>query len=376
MKPSAIIILDPRGNISLGGSDVINRHKNYGRHLASISNKLKLVVFTSGNSKLISSNSKYLDQYVLSKPTFNSLIFALRASHCIRKEKIDVKLLIAGDPWESLWTALLLNKFMRRDIPIQLQIHGDIADPLWRRINIRNRIRFVLARIFCKRATSVRAVSKNQKINLVKNLGIVKSIVRVIPVPISLESLDLRERKSLNRPPTIALIGRIHKDRGIGYFLQLLEKITKISHNVNVTLIGSGKSELDFLSSVRKIVGPNKVKFVGQVSEKQLSRYWREIGVLVSLAPVESYGRVMREALVSGVPVWALESSGSKDLFSVERTGQIRHLDLDATPDSLFIEFNKLLKTRPNAAFRNKFIKENAALPSLLVKSWVQLIKF
>jgi glycosyltransferase involved in cell wall biosynthesis len=143
-----------------------------------------------------------------------------------------------------------------------------------------------------------------------------------------------------------------------------------------VTLIGSGKSEIDFLSSVRKIVGPNKVKFVGQVSEKQLSRYWREIGVLVSLAPVESYGLVMREALVSGVPVWALESSGSKDLFSVERTGQIRHLDLDATPDSLFIEFNKLLKARPNAAFRNKFIKENAALPSLLVKSWVQLIKF
>jgi len=247
LKPSAIIILDPRGNISRGGSDVINRHKNYGKHLASISNKLKLVVFTSGYSKRVSSSSKYLDQYVLSKPTFNSLIFALRANRCIRKEKIDVQLLIAGDPWESFWTALLLNKFMRRDIPIQLQIHGDIADPLWRRINVRNRIRFVLARIFCKRATSVRAVSKNQKNNLVKNLGIVKSIVKVIPIPISLESLDLRERRSQSRPPTIALIGRIHKDRGVNYFLQLLEKITMISQNVKVTLIGGGKGELDFL---------------------------------------------------------------------------------------------------------------------------------
>jgi len=376
LKPSAIVILDPRGNISLGGSDVINRHENYGKHLASISKNLKLVVFTSGNSKLISSNSKYLDQYVLSKPTFNSLIFALRASRCIRKEKIDVKLLIAGDPWESFWSALLLNKFMRRDIPIQLQIHGDIADPLWRRINIRNRIRFVLARIFCKRATAVRAVSKNQKTNLVKNLGIVKSKVRVIPVPISLESLDLRERKSRNRPPTIALIGRIHKDRGIDYFLRLLEKLDTTSHEFNVILIGSGKDELEFLTSLRKIVGPNRVKFVGQISQKQLSRHWREIGVLVSLAPVESYGLVMREALVSGVPVWAIESSGSKDLFSVERAGQIKHLKLDAKPDSLFIEFNKLLKARPSAAFRNKFIKENASLPSLLVKSWVQLIKF
>jgi len=376
LKPSAIIILDPRGKISLGGSDVINRHQNYGKHLASISKKLKLIVFTSGNSKLISSNSKYLDQHVLSKPTFNSLKFAWQANRCVQKERIDVKLLIAGDPWESFWSALLLNKFMRRDIPIQLQIHGDIADPLWRKINLRNRIRFVLARIFCKRATSVRAVSKNQKINLVKNLGIVKAKVRVIPVPISLKSLDLRERKSRNRPPTIALIGRIHKDRGIDYFLRLLKKIDTISHDFSVILIGSGKDELEFLTSLRKIVGPNRVKFVGQISQKQLSLYWREIGVLVSLAPVESYGLVMREALVSGVPVWALESSGSKDLFSAERTGQIKHLELDANPDSLFIEFNKLLKAKPNAGFKNKFIKENASLPSILVKSWVQLIEF
>jgi len=376
LKPSAIIILDPRGNISLGGSDVINRHENYGKHLASISKKLKLVVFTAGNSKLISGNPNYLDQYVLSKPTFNSLIFAWQANCCIRREKIDVKLLIAGDPWESFWSALLLNKFMRRDIPIQLQIHGDIADPLWKKINIRNRIRFVLAQIFCKRAISVRAVSKNQKINLVNNLGIVESKIRVIPVPMSLESLDLRERKSRNTPPTIALVGRIHKDRGIDYFLQLLEKLDTISHDYSVILIGSGKDELEFLTSLRKIVGPNRVKFSGQISQRQLSRHWKEIGVLVSLAPVESYGLVMREALVSGVPVWALESSGSKDLFSVEGTGQIRHLNLNATPNSLFIEFKKLLKAKPNAAFRKKFIKENASLPSLLVKSWVQLIEF
>jgi glycosyltransferase involved in cell wall biosynthesis len=372
---SSIVILDPRGKISLGGYDVINRHKNYGRHLASISNKLKLVVMTSSNSKLMSNNSKYLDEYLLSKPTFNSLIFAWRASRCIKQEKMNVKLLIAGDPWESFWCALLLNKFMRIKIPIQVQIHGDIADPLWRRINVKNRIRFILAKMFCKKASAVRAVGKSQKMNLIKNLGIVKSIVSVIPVPISLKSLDLREIKSINRPSTIAIIGRIHKDRGIDYFLQLLEKLALVSDNFNVILIGGGKDETDFLTSVRKIVGPNKVKLVGQVSQRQLSRYWQKIGVLVSLAPVESYGLVMREALVSGVPVWALESSGSKDLLLESRTGQIRLLNLESTPDSLLIEFNKLLKTKPNIKFKNKFMKENAKLPHLLVKSWMGLIK-
>ena len=376
MKLSAILILDPRGNISLGGSDVIKRHENYGKHLTSFSNKLKLVVFTSNYSERIIYNSKYLDRYVLSKPTINSLLFAWRAYRCIIQERIDVKLLIAGDPWESFWTALLLNKFLRKDIPIQMQIHGDIANPLWKNINIQNRMRYILAQLFCKKATAVRAVSKNQKINLIKNLRIFESKISVIPVPISLESLDLRERKYLNRPSNITIIGRVHKDRGITFFLQLLEKLTDISRDFSVIIIGSGKDELKFLSSVKQIIGSNKVKLVGQVSDKKLSKYWKEIGVLVSLAPVESYGRVMREALVSGVPVWALESSGSNDLLSVEKTGQIRLLNLNSASDSLFREFNKLLTTKPNSNFKDKFIKDNKALPSRLVKSWMQLVKY
>jgi glycosyltransferase involved in cell wall biosynthesis len=376
LKLSAILILDPRGNISLGGSDVIKRHENYGKHLTSLSNKLKLVVFTSNNSERIIYNSKYLDRYVLSNPTINSFLFAWRAYRCIIQERIDVKLLVAGDPWESFWTALLLNKFLRKDIPIQMQIHGDIANPLWKNIKIQNRMRYILAQLFCKKATAVRAVSKNQKINLIKNLRIVESKISVIPVPISLESLDLRKRKYLNRPSNITIIGRVHKDRGITFFLQLLEKLTDISRDFSVIIIGSGKDELEFLSSVKQIIGSNKVKFVGQVSDKKLSKYWKEIGVLVSLAPVESYGRVMREALVSGVPVWALESSGSNDLLSVEKTGQIRLLNLNSASDSLFREFSKLLTTKPNSNFKDKFIEDNKALPSHLVKSWMQLVKY
>lgn len=376
MKLSAILILDPRGNISLGGSDVTKRHENYGKHLASLSNQLKLVVFTSNNSERITYNSKFLDRFVLSKPTINSFLFAWRAYRCIIQERIDVKLLIAGDPWESFWTALLLNKFLRKDIPIQIQIHGDIANPLWKNMNLKNRARYILAQLFCKKATAVRAVSKNQKLNLIKNLRIVESKIIVIPVPISLESLDLRERKYLNRPSNIAIIGRVHKDRGITNFLNLLEKLTNVSRDLSVIIIGSGKRELEFLTSVKQIIDSNKVKFVGQVSDKKLSKYWKEIGVLVSLAPVESYGRVMREALVSGVPVWALESSGTNDLLSVEKTGQIRLLNLNSTSDSLFREFSKLLTTKPNSNFKDKFIKDNKALPSRLVKSWMQLVKY
>jgi glycosyltransferase involved in cell wall biosynthesis len=171
------------------------------------------------------------------------------------------------------------------------------------------------------------------------------------------------------------MIGRIHKDRGINNFLQLLEKLSEFSNNFNVILIGSGKKESQFVKSVKKIIGSNRVRFLGQVSGKSLSKYWKEIDLLVSLAPVESYGLVMREALVSGVPVWALESSGSLDLLTEVKTGQIRLLNLNNESEALFKQFNNLLKVRPSSNFKRIFIEKNKNFPSQLVASWLKSIE-
>ena len=142
MKRSAILIIDPRGNISLGGKDVINRHINYAKILYSKSKEQKLIICTTSYQGNRTFRSKFMDRYVLSKPTLNPVIFSWRVYRCIRKEKIKVQLIVVGDPWESFWTGFLLAKLIRRKIPIQLQIHGDIADPLWQKINWRNKIRF------------------------------------------------------------------------------------------------------------------------------------------------------------------------------------------------------------------------------------------
>jgi len=153
MKRSAVLIIDPRGNISLGGKDVINRHLDYAKVLFSKSKKTKIVVFTTSNQGKMIFRSKFMDRFILSKPTFNPIIFSWRAYRCIRKEEIEVSLMVASDPWESFWTCFFLAKLMRRNTPIQMQIHGDIADPLWRKINWRNKVRFYLAKYSCSKAT-------------------------------------------------------------------------------------------------------------------------------------------------------------------------------------------------------------------------------
>ena len=56
MKQSIVVILDPRGNISSGGEDVIQRHNLYANELTNHSKIYKLIILTSSSEKKLTKN--------------------------------------------------------------------------------------------------------------------------------------------------------------------------------------------------------------------------------------------------------------------------------------------------------------------------------
>jgi glycosyltransferase involved in cell wall biosynthesis len=358
MNNSCVIILDPRGIILSGGADVIERHNSYALHLSKgdPKNKISLMI--------------YLE--VISKPTFNSIKFAKAALKKIRSKNLDVKLMVAGDPWESFWSAYLLNKLSSKKVPIQIQLHGDIANPAWKKISLQNRIRFNFAKFSMSKASRIRAVSNSQALKVAKIFKIKKAQICVIPVPIN--NLRLTSSLSSKRPKTLGLIGRIHNDRGIYNFVKLIKSLTVARDDFTVVIAGGGPAESRFLEEIKELLPKSKIRFLGHLSERELKKVWREVGVLVSTAPAESYGRVMREALVAGVPVWATKSSGVEDLISKAGKDAVKILDITNSNYELSKEFDQLLKSKVPQSFRKQFIKDNSTYAQLLAKSWVDLI--
>jgi glycosyltransferase involved in cell wall biosynthesis len=376
VKEGIALILDPRGIIASGGLDVLERHISYGKSLNSLSKNYRLMVFTAEKKILPDSRENiYLDKYSLCSPTLNSVKFAWKAFRLISRNSLDVQLLIAGDPWESFLSALILKRLMRRNIAIQVQLHADIADPLWRKLSVPNRVRYLVSKILLPYSSSIRAVSVHQSKNLINNMKVPRSKIQVIPVPINLDWIEYPILKDKVRIKSIALVGRIHSDRGIWEFVDLIEKLANTSKDLKVILIGAIEQESNFLKRLRFLVPESSLIVLGQLTEKDLSGYWKRIGVLVSLAPVESYGRVLREALLSGVPVWALKTSGAKDLASQCRNGQLKFINLADPAIKLAKDFEELLKVKPDLEFRKDFISQNKLLPELLAKSWVKLLK-
>ena len=374
MSNPSVLILDPRGNIVVGGKDVIARHENYAKELfrQGKTSRLDLKVLSAGSSVKYSANGKNKMVINISKPTFNSYMFAKKAHKFIKINNLNVKLLVAGDPWESFWSAYFLSKFLNKKIPIQIQVHGDIADPRWRRINYRNRIRFSLAKLSLPKASSVRAVTKYQAENLVKAFGIKSEKIVVIPVPINVLSKTVALKS--DRPKTIGLIGRIHQDRGIWDFINLIRILNSSSKDFKVVVIGDGPSKDKFLLELESVIPKNRIIYLGQLPESELRRAWKRIGVLVSMAPVESYGRVMRESLMAGVPVWATASAGIKDLMGNCKKGEVKLLDFSKSDATLDKDFKTLLKIKVSSDFSKRFVKENSTYATKLAISWINTI--
>ena len=374
MSNSSVLILDPRGNIAGGGKGVIARHETYAKELFTQEKSLPLdlKVFSAGVSIQSSGKGKNERVITISKPTFNSYMFAKKANKFIKINNLNVKLLVAGDPWESYWSAYFLNRFLDKKMPIQIQVHGDIADPRWRRINLRNRIRFSLAKLSLPKATSIRAVTKYQAENLVKAFGIKRERIVVVPVPITVASKSIALKSK--RPKTIGLIGRIHQDRGIWEFIKLVRILNLNTKDLKVVVIGDGSSKDKFLFKLESVIPKNRIIYLGQLPESELRKAWKRIGVLVSMAPVESYGRVMRESLIAGVPVWATESAGVKDLMDNCKKGEVKLLALSKSNASLDKDFRSLLKTKVSSNFSKRFTKENNTYATKLASSWINII--
>lgn len=105
---SVVLIIDPRGLISVDNIDVVSRNKEYAKCLSGNHSKknIKLVSISGSSIKLgQKSVTDSFSIYNISKSTFNIIKFVFASALLMKKMKWKVELLVVGDPWESYWCA-------------------------------------------------------------------------------------------------------------------------------------------------------------------------------------------------------------------------------------------------------------------------------
>ncbi|MBI5699183.1 glycosyltransferase [Candidatus Saganbacteria bacterium] len=183
-------------------------------------------------------------------------------------------------------------------------------------------------REFCRRTNLIIAPSKMSK-RVLRVWG-VKNRIEVVPSGVDMERVSLanaeEQRKAIRKKykiPENAMVllyvGRITKEKNIGFLLRAFERLTAgFSPPVYLLLVGGGPL-LEALSSEKR----EKVILTGEVNYPEVLSYYAVGDLFVFSSTTETQGLVLAEAKALGLPVVALFAGG---LVETVRSGEDGYL--------------------------------------------------
>lgn len=369
-RQKIIIMADARSRIALKDSQTLKRHKEYIEQFAKFekfeNTKLYVIQPTLKISKSSVTNFKKL---TISRVSIKNLLLVKRI---ISPEKYEVILLVAGDPWESYFFSFLLKCLLFNfKIPIQLQIHAELSNA-WAKLSFRNRIRRLIAMGTLKKAQGIRVVSEEQRKFLSKRLTINSEHIVTVPVRLNLEK-PISPHKFEKRARSIGLVGRIHEERNIEKFVEVARYFLRRVPDLRVVIAGnSGRSNK--LEILLRGISNSQVDFLGNLASTEMESVWSRIGVLISPAESESYGRSIREALSHGVPVLAFSSMGARDLKSECPDSVQLFNEMQSLPE-LFELYELLRGSRVPRDFAMNQILRDSKISNQIAVSWKEIIE-
>ena len=303
---NTVLIVDPRGVIPRGGSDVLERHLRYKESLEQTNKQYTLKIISHAQRGSKDSYRNLID----CEPSFIKFLRKLRSDLL----NGSVSIIVCGDPWESYWTVALTQKLMRTKKPVQVQLHGDIGNPSWKRMNVRNFLRQMLSGIALNSASQIRTVSSEQRDLLIKSWPKTKDKSFVASVPY-LSETQLSEVDFKSKPrKSLGYVGRLHSDRGIDQFIEIAKLALNHIQDIKIEIVGAGPSEAKLKRELSPYEAKKQITFHGHLTKNQMKEAWNRIGVLISTPKAESFGRAVREALIRGIPVLATHTSGIQSI--------------------------------------------------------------
>jgi glycosyltransferase involved in cell wall biosynthesis len=214
-------------------------------------------------------------------------------------------LIIAGDPWVGFLKCYFLKKFYFKKSEIQIQFHGDIysVPKLWR---LKESIKYFIIRLSLKSADSIRVVS-NFQVEDLKSRADVNTTFVCAPIPLDFDKIPTEVNSQRSG---MGLVGRLHKERGLHYFVSILEEMKNREIQTQIYIVGDGPEKEYLIRELEKLNLLECVILRGELSNSELKIFYKSLKVLLNCAPREGYGLTIREAALSGIQVVARNSKG------------------------------------------------------------------
>jgi glycogen(starch) synthase len=153
----------------------------------------------------------------------------------------------------------------------------------------------------------------------------------VVPLGVRDRRAQYRRRRPANDSKVqVLFVGRLERRKGVDLLLESAVELVREFPNVEFILAGKDtpNTEIDgtYREAFQKKHGQDptvaaNIRFLGAVSEERLHQLYADVDIFCLPSRYESFGLVLVEAMVFGVPVIACAAGGQKELVEVDGNG-------------------------------------------------------
>lgn len=365
---------------------VVNVVVNSAKGLADKGHKVYIIVpkykgikeFKYKNIKVIRVSAIPAFFYPGFKFTF---LYSLKVYEILKNKKID--LIHFHVPMPLGFQAIIFSKIFK--VPLVGTFHGFIADPQYMKHMIisgkyAQKLFWKYIFYFFNKCDLITTPSQSAKIEIL-NHDFHK------PIKVISNGIDFKDfmggnsnfvKKKYNLNKTVLFFGRIAHEKNVIYLFDGFKLILKKLPNIKLLVVGGGPQLKEFQEYTKEIGIGKSVIFTGMVNYKKLSSYIGACDLFATASTTETFGLTTIEAMANGLPVVAVNATGTKDIVKNGYNGYLVKIgnkkDFADKIIKLLINDSLRLKMGKNA-FKEAKKYDNRKIVKIWEKEYKELIK-
>lgn len=193
---------------------------------------------------------------------------------------------------------------------------------------------------FMQKCQHIVVPSQSMKEILVQDYGL-RDRYTVIPTGIDLEPYrradgrQLRSEMGWQDDKVLVSSGRLAKEKNWDTLLNAVKKVHQKHADLRVVLIGGGPEKEALQNLAAELGIADRVTFTGELPFSEVIQYLKAADLFGFASVTETQGLVTMEALAAGLPVVAVDASGTRDIVDDGEQGYLVSNDSGALAESI-----------------------------------------
>lgn len=146
-----------------------------------------------------------------------------------------------------------------------------------------------------------------------------KKVHAIIYPPININIIKEGVRK--DKESYFLSVGRLSKFKNVDMLIDAFGEIHSMIPEYSLVIAGNGEEEENLKKIVAKKNLTKKIKFLGKVSDKELTELYKKARITIICSKNEPFGLVPVESMAHGTPVIAHKSGGPMETILNNKTG-------------------------------------------------------